>query len=141
MAAGDKVSQNDLVVLGPFTCDGTGVTKGDVVVISSGTVTVATASLDGPYYVAGATYAASATDVKLIAAGRIWVASTGSITVGEMVSAAAAGDVAAYSAETISTTPTQADVQNVQNKQNRIVGRCIVTAASNLTLIKLGRDA
>ena len=135
---GDVINTEDMVQRS-YTIDAVGVTKGDIVVISSGTVTVATATLDGPYGVALETYAASAVNARILVGGSVYIKSSGTLTIGAYVSAAAAGAGTAYAKESITTTPTQADVQNVQNKFLRIVGKVLETKTTGLaTPIKLG---
>jgi len=140
MAAGDVVQTADYQEISTAQTDsGSGVTKGQVVYWTGGNVATATASTDGPYGVCLNTSAISATDVRVMTRGTVYLTASGSITKGTYVSAAAAGAVAAYSKETISTTPTQADIQNVQNKILRVVGIALDTTTDGLTLrVKLG---
>lgn len=134
---GDVIDSQDMVVR-DYTTDGSGITKGDIVVISSGTVTIATASLDGPYGVALETYTSGQT-ARIIIEGSVYIKSSGTLTIGEYVSTTSGGDGIAYSKEAISTTPTKTDVENVQNKLLRIVGKVLATKTTGLaTPIKLG---
>jgi|TARA_Y100000310_G_scaffold185703_1_gene185775 hypothetical protein len=139
MAAGDVVREQDAVYEGPFTDSGSGVTKGQVVYFNSGNICTATASTDGPYAVTLETYSASATDCRVLLEGTVYLTASGSITKGTRVSAAAAGKVAVYAKEVVTSSPTQADVENVQDKILRVVGRALDTATDGNTLrVKLG---
>ena len=152
VAIGEIAKAGQFVVIGVKT-DATGVTKGDVCSFdTNGLLQVApTAGSDGPYGVAKETKGASVA-CGIIVEGYVYVTADGAIKNNKfvIVSAATAGQVIVATHATVATTPTQTDVQAVQNELWRRVGVYIsheaeqlgtdVTAAADadVIIIKLG---
>ena len=131
MAAGDITSE-DFDEIDGQTDSGSGVTKGQVIYWTSGNVATATATTDGPYGVALATAAASATNVRVMTKGTVYLTASGAVTKGTLVSTAAAGAVAA-------TTVDMTTVSTLGAALKRIVGVALDTVADAAVLrVRLG---
>ena len=146
--AGEIAKPGGFVILG-VTTDATGVTKGDVCSFdSTGLLQKATNAHDGPFAVAQATAGASVV-TRVCVEGYVYVTAGDTITKNKYVVVdATSGRVDEQAKDTIATTPTQEDVQNVQNELWRRVGIYIGHEAeeetpsnavdNDIVIIKLG---
>jgi hypothetical protein len=102
------------------------IVKGGVVYVSSNlwTITPASAGAKGPFGVCARTPATTDSTVDVITEGRVYVTAGGTINPGAFVcnDPNTAGQVIAWSASSIPTTPAQSDVQNAQSDFQRIIG-------------------
>lgn len=121
---GEIAKSGYFVAVGRKT-DATGVTKGDVCSFdTNGLVQVNPTTLtDGPYGMAMETKGASVV-VRLIVEGYVYVTADGAIKPLKYVigSGSTAGQVVVATKGAVSTTPTQAEIQAIQNELWRRIG-------------------